>query len=275
MAKAPLQKVGKVGENVSSFYDKDGWTLEGDVTRDAILNEDLRAVAEEYVSRCRRRILRHLPSGGEKILDAASGPVQYPEYLEYSQNFKERHCVDMSQKALDQAREKLGERGRYLHGDLLTLDLGAGFDAVISLHTIYHIHRDQQEEAVLKLLRSCRIGAPLVIVYSNPKYLLGRCVRLFRGLIGKKREVASGDGLYFFSHPLSWWERFREVAQVEFYPWRSLSSRHQKLLLPDNVIGKLMFRALFWFEERFSTFFVRNLKFTTIVLRARENLEGS
>ena len=39
-----------------------------------------------------------LPEKGKDILDFASGPIQYKEYLTYSKNFKKRHCVDFSRR---------------------------------------------------------------------------------------------------------------------------------------------------------------------------------
>ena len=44
--------------------------------------EDLRPVAREYISRCHQRVSRHLPPEGRLFLDAGSGPIQYPEYLD-------------------------------------------------------------------------------------------------------------------------------------------------------------------------------------------------
>ena len=40
------------------------------------------------------------------MLDMASGPIQYPEYLVYSSNFKKRYCVDLSKNALEAAKKK-------------------------------------------------------------------------------------------------------------------------------------------------------------------------
>ena len=89
-----------------------------------------------------------LPPHGERLLDAASGPVQYPEYLEYHANFGRRVCVDISESALKQAEAKLGSKGEYVCASILELPLGdATIDAAVSLHTIYHIEKDQQEKA--------------------------------------------------------------------------------------------------------------------------------
>ena len=76
------------------------------VFEDANLFEDLRFNSKEYISKCRKRILKYIPKKGNEILDFASGPIQYNEYLLYSKNFKTRHCVDFSKDAIKNARKK-------------------------------------------------------------------------------------------------------------------------------------------------------------------------
>ena len=104
-------------ESVSTFYNTVGWKTVGletgeEVTEDARRWEDLREYAKEYVRKCRLRVLRHIPDNGVNILDMGSDPIQYKEYLEYSKNFKKRYCVDLSSKALEKAKSKIGEIGR-------------------------------------------------------------------------------------------------------------------------------------------------------------------
>ena len=227
-------------------------------------------------------MLRHIGSGGDRILDMASGPIQYPEYLTYSRNFKTRYCVDLSLQALAAARSLIGDHGEYLHGSFLDLRLDQDmFDCTISLHTIYHIHKDRQEEAVRKLLLVTKPGAPVIVVYSNPHNILdrlrasvvGRLVRSARS----RRRSSSADGaplprdpgLYFYPHPISWWDRFREVADIQIYPWRSFESSIQKRLIPDNPVGQHMFRLLFWLEERLPRLFVRHFQYPMVVLKKR------
>ena len=74
--------------NVFKFYNEEGWSQRKKNTNDAILFEDLRPVASEYVSYCRKKINNFLPKRGRNILDFASGPIQYREYLAYSRNLK-------------------------------------------------------------------------------------------------------------------------------------------------------------------------------------------
>ena len=256
-------------DRVRAFYSKAGWKEEFGITEDARLFEDLRQCARDYVSRCRLRVLHHIPATGEKILDMASGPIQYPEYLAFSKDFTKRYCVDLSMQALESAEKKLGERGVYLCGSFFDLELDSDmFDCVISLHTIYHIDGKLQEQAIRKLIRVCKPGAPVVIVYSNPDDLPGRLKRLLRALkvIGSANVVGE---LYFFAHPMTWWNRFDDEADVHFYPWRSLSSADQKRFIPDNGFGRMIFSLLYKAENLLPSLFVKYFQYPMIVLTKR------
>ncbi len=254
--------------NVRQFYEEVGWTKTGDVHEDARLFEDLREVASEYVSRCRRRVLEHIPPRGERLLDMGSGAIQFPEYLEYSTNFDRRYCVDLSARALRQAEEKIGGHGVFLEGNFLEMEFEDDFfDCSISLHAIYHIDESRQEEAVRKLLRVTKPGQPVIIVYSNPSPLVRRLSRPLRWAARPFRKRGEEAGLYFHPHPLDWWKRFTDRADVTVLPWRSFSSRHQKLLIPSNAIGRKMFEILYSCEERWPRFFARHFQYPLIVLR--------
>jgi len=238
--------VPEVEDQVRDFYDERGWQADtAGQTADAQLWEDLRPCAAEYVSACRRKVLAFLPQSGDYMLDAGSGPIQYPEYLEYSRGFVKRVCVDLSQRALDEARAKLGERGEYVRASLLELPFPDDrFDALVSLHTIYHIEQDRQEHAVRELLRVLKPGARAVVVYANPDRLTARLKRLAR----RAARPAQGP-IYFHAHPLSWWKRFSDEAAIEILPWRSLNANESRRLIPDNALGASMFRALLAFER--------------------------
>lgn len=267
----------KANENVSKFYRDVGWETNGANTEDAIRFEDLRDCAKEYVSKCRLRVLNHIPAEGDCLLDMASGPIQYKEYLEYSRNFKKRYCVDFSSKALSDAESKIGRHGEYCHGDFMDMDFENNFfDCTVSLHTIYHIDKDTQESVVRKLLAITKTGAPVIIVYSNPNALISRMRWLKRGIkrLFKLRSSPDqfkeqGEDLYFFSHPLIWWERFRDIADVQMMPWRSFASHHQKKLIPDNKSGTGMMAVLYSMENRFPNFFVKNFQYPMIILRKK------
>jgi len=119
--------MNKAEEKVSKFYTQKGWETKSGVTEDAKRFEDLRHVAKDYVSRCRLRVLRHIPKAGDNILDMASGPIQYQEYLEYSKHFKKRYCVDLSESALKDAKNKIGDHGVFLRGSFFDIQLKENF----------------------------------------------------------------------------------------------------------------------------------------------------
>jgi SAM-dependent methyltransferase len=249
---------------ISKFYNEGGWNVTDGVTADAEKFEDLRPAASNYVSRCRLRVARHIPqNGGQNLIDMASGPIQYPEYLEYSKGFTRRHCVDLSADALAQAKAKIGDHGVYHHGNFFDLPFERDFfDCALSLHTIYHIDENKQEGAVRKLVEITRPGAPVIIVYSNPSTLIASIKSALR------RGSGVGE-LYFHRHPLSWWQRFGDVAEVNIYPWRSFGAAAQRAMFPDNVFGRWMFKALFLLEEAFPQFFVKHFQYPMIVLKKR------
>lgn len=264
-------------ENVADFYNSTGWETQAGITQDARDFEDLRKSAREYVSKCRLRVLKFIPDSGGNMLDMASGPIQYEEYLSFSRNFDKRYCVDLSQMALDGAREKIGSHGVYLHGSFFDIDLEQdSFDCSISLHTIYHMEKDRQEEAVRKLLYVTKPGKPVIIVYSNPRTLFRtltfplRMLKNLRNAFRKNKKNKNEEALYFHPHPLNWWNRFSDVADVKIVPWRSFSSEQQKLLIPDNRFGRWIFDILFRLEDRFPRFFVRNFAYPMIVLRKKK-----
>ena len=268
-------------KRVSKFYNSVGWEVDGEITEDAKRWEDLREHAKEYITKCRLRVLDHIPSDGEFILDMASGPIQYPEYMEFSKNYKKRYCVDLSSVALDAAKRKIGDHGVFINGSFFDIDLEENyFDCSISLHTVYHMDKDKQEAAVRKLLYVTKHKKPVVIVYSNPNTFFS----VFKSFLvnfrllnsASEREIANGnmkdnlnERLYFYQHPVCWWERFTDVADVKVFPWRSFSSDLQKKLIPNNRFGSVLFKMLFSLENRFPDFFVKYFQYYTVVLTKR------
>ena len=251
---------------VNKFYNNSGWEKKNKNTLDATLFEDLRFNVKEYVSKCRKRLKKYIPKRGIHILDFASGPIQYPEYLEYSKNFKLRHCIDFSKLAIKTAKKKLGNRGRFYCNDFFKIKLKKNyFECVLSLHTIYHIDKNLQAKAVRKLINISKKNAPIIIVYSNPNTLINR----IKNKISKKRLKKNKTNLYFFCHPVKWWSQFEKNTHVEIKPWRSFSSDHQKLIFPNNIIGKILLHFLFIFEEKFEKFFINNFQYYTVILKKK------
>ena len=249
--------------NIYKFYNELGWKEKNKVFKDAELFEDLRDGSKSYVSKCRKKLLKYIPKKGNHILDFASGPIQYKEYLQYSKNFKLRHCVDFSKTAIREAKKKLGRRGKYYCNDFLNIKFKENFfDCVISLHTIYHISKNKQKKTIEKLIKITKKNKPVIIVYSNPNTILSRLKSIF---IKKKNK----QQIYFFCHPLKWWNQFESMADVKIICWRSFSAQHQKLLFPNNLIGKMMLNILLKLENRFPNFFYKNFQYYVVILNKK------
>ena len=211
-------------KNVSNFYNKKGWKSKNNVTLDSDLFEDNRSIARDYVKKCRLKIINYIPKKGVNFLDFASGPIQYEEYIKYSKNFKLRYCVDFSKDAIKIAKKKLKKRGKYFNKDFMKINFKENFfDCTLSMHTIYHINKNLQEKVVRKLLKITKKNKPVIIVYSNPNPLIKKIYSIFI-------KTKKNKSLYFYCHPLEWWKRFENVSNVEFYCWRSFSSKHQKII---------------------------------------------
>ena len=131
------------------------------------------------------------------------------------------------------------------------------------MHTIYHVDKTKQKKVIKKLLSISKKNTPIIIVYSNPNTIIDKIKLLISYKKLKKNDY------YFFCHPITWWRQFEVNANIEFYPWRSLSSTHQKFLIPNNFLGKIIFKILFYLEDRFNNFFVKNFQFYTVILKKK------
>src|ERR1051325_10657100 len=204
-------------QNVQSFYNEIGWQKKvGDDFVDAQRYEDLRPVSKEYVEGCRLRVNHYLKPRGKFILDVASGPIQFPEYLSYSSNFDTRICVDLSFAALKEAQRKLGDKGVYLLADITNLPLkDDAVDAAISLHTIYHVPKDEQALAFQEIHRVLAPGSSAVVVYSwGPRSVLMNTmlfplpiIRAMRGAtirLAKMNRKELKPRLYAHMHNYKW-----------------------------------------------------------------------
>ena len=265
-------------EQVSAFYDQIGWqTNDAGVFEDGARFEDSRPVARDYVHQCHMRVRRHLAKEGAFFLDAASGPIQFPEYLTYSSGYQYRICADMSFAALKQAQRKLGDKGVCLLCDITELPLKEQVvDGFASISTIYHIPAEQQAQAVRELYRVLKEGRTGVVVYSwgsraplmrvmnlTPRIAWAKLRRLFGAgsrpgssapearAIGNPAE-RSTPTLYFFCHDFRWY--LREVEQVfgaSLAVWRSMSVPFMKTFVHAGFLGRKLCGLIFRLEEMF------------------------
>lgn len=238
-------------KNVQNFYDEFGWQKdETGLHLDTASFTDTRPVVENYGHKCHLRVNKYLESAGAYLLDIASGAIPHAEYLTYSEKFDFRICVDFSLLALKEAKQKLGDKGIYILGDITNIPLvDDAMDAVISLHTIYHVPEDEQSKAFSEIHRVLKPGASAVVVYTwsyslfmDITYLPIRLVNKISRNIKKishfmnasssnlDTSVKSSDAqisLYFRPQNYEWFHKnIKDICNhVDIYVWKSVNTR--------------------------------------------------
>jgi hypothetical protein len=287
----------EVKQQVREFYDQVGWKEAGAGQYQNARYEDLRPVAREYIHRCHLRVARHLHPAGKHLLDAGSGPVQYPEYLEYSRGYQARVCADISILALKEARQRIGDRASEGHGLFVVADVAnlpfrtEAFDGLVSLHTLHHLPLGEHARAYLELQRVLGPGRSGVVVngWDNPPLMRHfdgpvrwrkQAVGIARRLLGraspedKPGEAKTGSrsagpkGTFVSKNNPAWLRRVvgAEIP-LEILVWRSVSVRFLRAFVHPRLGGRFFLRLLFWFEERFPRFFGENGQYPLIVIR--------
>jgi len=246
---------------VKKFYDDFGWhqNEEGNF-HDALEFEDLRDVSAEYIRKCHFRVKKYLNPHGKYLLDVASGPIQYPEYLTYSDTFFQRICVDISFLALKAAKEKLGDRGVYILGDITNLPFCDDiFDGIISLHTIYHVPQEEQSTAFCELYRVLKSGSTAVVVYSWGKHSVMSYLALpFKikykliNIVNRKyRKDNDKPNLYFFTHDYQWFVNQKWPFSYKIFVWRSVDVPFLKTYIYPWLFGKWFLDVIYRWEEKY------------------------
>jgi SAM-dependent methyltransferase len=287
----------EVKNQVREFYDQVGWQQVGEGLYQNARYEDLRPVSHEYIHRCHMRVKRFLADSGEFLLDAGSGPVQYPEYLTYSQDYKFRVCADISITALQEARQRLGIRGLYAVCDIAHLPFKSDvFDGIVSLHAIHHVPYEGQPDAYLSLYRVLKAGRSAAIVnawnmsslMSHLKWLersmdrlSGIAKRLFQprpkeaaeqtsGRLKRSKDNPTGTYAQHYDADTLMAEFARLHIPAELHPWRSLSVRFLRAVIHPWLAGRSLLRLVFRLEEKYPEYFGRNGQYPLIILRKPE-----
>jgi len=261
---------------IMDFYDQVGWKEEGNQFYDGARFEDLRPVTRDYIHRCHLRVNRYLPSKGTYLLDAASGPVQYPEYLTYSEGYDFRICADISFRALKKAKKNVGEKGIYLLCDVTNLPLKDNtMDGIVSLHTIYHVPADEQAGAVRELHRVLKAGHTGAVVYSwGPHSFLMNLLMvpyfLLKRLLRKATEAEPSE-LYFHHHKPAWFRKeIKQQCDARLAIWRSVSVAFLRRVIHEKVFGRQLLGLIYVLENFLPRFFGRHGAYPMFILTKPE-----
>ena len=283
----------EIKQQVQAFYDRVGWRRVGKCCNQNARYEDLRPVSQEYVHRCHLRVTRHIAPSGKYLLDAGSGPIQYPEYLEYSSGYQYRVCADISHVALKEARERINDHGLFVVSDVASLPFKEdSFEGVVSLHTFHHLPQDEQLEAYSEVFRVMAPSNSAVIVNGWRVSLLMRIfnpliriavaiLTIYRRATGRAstseedQRGINGSGstvepqaTFVHREDPSWLkQKVGSQIPLEIFVWRSVSTDFLRTLIHRKLGGRQVLRLIYWLEERAPRVFGLLGQYPLIVIR--------
>jgi SAM-dependent methyltransferase len=262
---------------VRKFYNQIGWQEVSEGLYQNAHYEDLRPIVRDYIHRCHVRVGRHIENNGRYFLDAGSGPIQYPEYLDYSKGYKKRVCADISHTALLAARERIGDHGLFVVSDVSRMPFApAIFDGVVSLHTIHHLPEEDHVPAYLEIYRVLNEGKSAAVVNGwdhsplmNIMDWLKALLKSRKGLsIVKKDAVSKEQGTHVVKHDAKWLRRsLKGLFQYKVLVWRTPSTNVMRFFIREEWRGRSVLRMLYWLEERFPRFFGEKGLYPMVVIQ--------
>ena len=216
-------------------------------------------------------------------MDAGSGPVQFPEYVSYSEGFEYRICVDFSFPALQRAKDKLNGHGIYILADITKLPLKDNIiDAAVSLHTVYHVPEDEQHKVFDEIHRTLKPSRTAVIAYSWgvhsflmkllfnwPRRILRLPDRIVTAMRKKKSSPSAPPRpeLYFCPHTYQWFLNQKWKYAFDIIAGQSLSKQFIDKYIKSWFFGKQILELFVWLEEKFPHLMGRIGQYPLFVIR--------
>ncbi len=239
---------------VRDFYENYGWVGTSGQSGEDLSFRQFSPAFSRYSSGANARAVACFSELRGKLLIAGGGDLP-ASHITVAEGFTEVTCLDISQRALDIAKGKLGTKAEYLHASILNVPCqDNSFDAVFCAHVIFHIDIELQEKAIRELIRVTKQGGRVVIIYFNPDSPIDRIIErkkntpiLWRLQRSMKPSFDSGavapakrPRLYAAYHPLNWWNRFQSECDIHVLPWIVMGNYQESQLLWTNPIASLV-----------------------------------
>jgi len=263
---------------VRKFYDHLGWQKNTDgIFKNSAIFEDRRQVLADYYRKVQSRVGQFILPRGEYFLDAGTGAVPSP----YATGYEQHICVDLSIKALQEARANIKQDGLYVLADITKLPFKDGtFDTIMCTHTLYLIPGDKQDTTIKEFYRTLKKNGRCVIIYLWPTSLLTNAAIYMKRIIEKSRLIIPSDFishrhnstleqtdkpkpieeifkyigtfLGMYSHDYHW---FKETLpadwKIEIRCWRSVDRIFTETFVFDNIAGRIVINFIYLLETVF------------------------
>lgn len=255
-------------DSVKKFYDGHGWKG----GEDALFRQFRPAYQPyQYHAKTEARTLECFKGRSGLFLIAGEGDLPQ-SHLDIANKFSNVTCVDISQIALDIAEQRLPSAQKLL-GSICALPehYSDQFDCAFASHVIYHIEANQQSKAVRELIRACKPGGRIVILYSNPaspiRFAAGAVHRLRKIIVPEK--AVQEAGLYFSPHPLRWWKQFENDCDISMKPWDVIGSYEERTLIWGDLLASGFYRTANILENISPNLAVKIWQYPIVILDKR------
>ncbi len=174
-----------------------------------------------------------------------------PSMKPIQMGYQARVCMDISIVALQEARKRLGEKGRYVVADIAHLPFKSDvFDGIVSLHTIHHVPMEDKLPAYQELFRTLQPGKTMTIVngWTNAP-LMARMSKFMHSIrrlhdrrLRKARKQEKVESKQVKVQPVM------EVGadQEKIKPEGTFVQKLNAEWLIQNLTGKMPFDILVW-----------------------------
>lgn len=183
---------------------------------------------------------------------------------------------------------QVGGHGLYVMGDVSNLPFREGtFDAILVPHVLYHIPEDEQANTLRQLYSALKDGGICLIIYYWPSYFISKIgellSRFFASVIApcctfertQKSEATDTSlraipPLYFSALDYKWLKgNLPKHWNTEIRSWRSVDIFFTRKFVADNMIGIVLLRIFYWFENVFPHALGRLGRYPMIIIQKR------
>ncbi len=229
---------------VKDFYNQVGWQRISDELYQNAIYEDLRPVSREYIERCHLRVNRHLIRKGKYLLDAGSGPVQWPAYLTYSEGYLTECAWIYPWSPCRKPATAWGQKVYMSSETYRRLPFKNGvFGSTVSMHTLHHLSSEDQMKAYEEMFRTLEGKGRMVVVNgSSSSPLMARWLWLVKMAerLGVKTSVEAATVKTSATQPVKK-NNLEKEARGTFTRKNSIqwiNDRTQRLCLPTSTLAQ-------------------------------------
>ena len=194
--------------------------------------------------------------------------------------------MDFSLLAMKEAALRLGGKGIFIVADMTNIPLKENcVDGLISMHTLYHIPREEQNQAMDEIHRVLSTNGQAVVVYSwkNPSFmkltfrLWNPVLRIYKYLKKQKRKKEAFNSAH--KHPelfvqqqnYNWFaNEVRKKFDVHLKVYSAISRSFSHTFIRGKAFGQQISSFIYWLEDTFPSLMGRWGQYPVFLLQKKE-----